>query len=167
MCERYSKYSFVGSANVVGLLLEHAANVNASDINDYTPLHEAARWSDSNEEENESRIKCIELLVAKKADLNALSIRHESPSLIACEYGSSKLVKRLLELGAYILQRNIFDSNCLEVAIEEKNKNVVEYLVDHEQIFQLMRNAQICISGESNHMDYDEKKIVRRFAARI
>jgi Ankyrin repeats (3 copies) len=90
--------------------------------------------------------------------LNALSIRHESPLLIACEYGSSKLVKRLLELGAHILQRNIYDCNCLEVAINEKNKDVVEYLIDHEQIFQLMRNAQISGHGETDHMDKGDNK---------
>ena len=87
-------------------------NVDACNINDHTPLHEAARWSDSIDEENQNRIECIDHLIRKGADVNALNIHRESPLHIACRYGSSSLVKCLLNHGADLLQTNIQGYNC-------------------------------------------------------
>ena len=52
--------SFIGNLEIVELLLQqfkNRVNVNVRDINDHTPLHEAARWSDLDEEENKKRIE--------------------------------------------------------------------------------------------------------------
>jgi ankyrin repeat protein len=118
-------YFFKGNANIVNLFLLREANVHACDINDHTPLHEAARWSDSSDEENKDRINCIDYLVGADAEVNALNIHRESPLHIACRYGSSFLVKSLLNHGADLLKTNIHGFNCLEVAIEEKNEETV------------------------------------------
>ena len=47
-----------------------------------------------------------------------------------------------MKRDADLFDRSIRGYNCLEVAIEGKNKAVVEYLIGHEDIFALMRNAQ-------------------------
>ena len=134
---------FAGDLSIVQILVDAGAQVDALDINDHTPLHKAARWSDSIDEENEDRISCIECLMDAGADINALNIRRESPLHIACRYSSSSVVKYLLKYNADLLQTNVHGLNCLEVAIEEKNKKIVEYLIEHNSIFSLMRNAQV------------------------
>jgi len=106
-------------------------------------LHEAARWSDSTKDNNQCRKECINRLIKAGADIDALNIRRESPLHIACRFGSPDLVKALLDHGANYLQTNLESYNCLEVAIEEKNDEVVEYLIAQDYIFELMRNAQI------------------------
>ena len=134
---------FPGDANIVKTLINAGAAVHARDINDQTPLHKAARWSDSADEENQDRIECIECLMDKGANLNVLNLQRESPLHIACRYSSSSVVKCLLSHNADLLQTNLRGLNCLEVAIEAKNKKVVKYLIEHESIFELMRNAQV------------------------
>ena len=116
---------------------------NMRDINDHTPLHDAARWSDSTNDNNQNRIECIEALIEAGADINALNIRRESPLHVACRHGSSDLVETLLYFNAKYLQTNVQGYNCLEVAIEEKNKEVVKYFINDKRLFKLMRNAQI------------------------
>ena len=132
---------------------EYKVNVNIRDINDHTPLHEAARWPTSDEEENQNRIKCIEELIEHGADVNLLTIQQESPLMIACRYGSRQSVDLLLKYNTdLLLHTNIQGYNCLEVAIAGKNKAVVEYLIDFTDIFVLMRNAQL-IKTDNSAMD--------------
>lgn len=113
------------------------------DVDDNTPLHEAARWSDLDENDNIHRIECVDRLINAGADVNALNIQRETPLHVACRYSSSALVKKLLDHRADYLQTNFRGYNCFEVAIEEKNEEVVKYLINHDIIFELMRNAQI------------------------
>jgi transient receptor potential cation channel subfamily A protein 1 len=134
---------FSGHADIVILLLKHGADAHACDINDWTPLHDAARCS-SQEDDNKERPQCIESLVKiGNANINAVNIRLETPLHIACEYGSSELFTCLLQLGADLLEKNIDGHNCLEVAIMQGNEEIVRFLIQHENSFELMRNAQI------------------------
>jgi hypothetical protein len=133
----------LGHDDIVKLLLEKQANVHACDINDCTPLHDAARCS-KNREDNIKRVQCIELLAKDgMANVNALNIRRETPLHIACEYGSSELISCLFKLGVDPFATNVKGFNCLEVAIEENNEEVVRFLIEHEHAFDLMRNAQV------------------------
>ncbi|CAF4585618.1 unnamed protein product, partial [Rotaria sp. Silwood1] len=106
--------AFKGNSVLLKEFLQYEVNVHACDVNDHTPLHEAARWSDSDEKENDHRNECIDLLIQKGAKINALNIRRESPLHVACRYGSSSLVKSLMKHGADILLTNIQNYNCLE-----------------------------------------------------
>jgi hypothetical protein len=76
-------------------------------------------------------------------NINALTIRRETPLHIACEYGSSKIVKQLIEFDCDLFARNVDGYNCLEVAIEANNEEVVRYLIESDNCFDLMRNSQI------------------------
>ncbi|CAF0779675.1 unnamed protein product [Adineta steineri] len=131
-----------GHVDIIKELIQHQANVNACDINDCTPLHDAAR-SSIHQNDNKERAECIESLVNEgEADINAINIRRETPLHIASEYGSKKLIKRLRKLGADLFATNVQGYNCLEVAIEQNNEEVVRYFIDDESGFDLMRNAQ-------------------------
>ena len=118
-------------------------------------MHEAARWS-TLDEENQNRTICITELINHGADINALTIQRESPLMSACRYGSRQLVKQLLRYDVDLFHRNIYGYNCLEIAIEENKESIVEHLIDHEDIFALMRNAQFiplesCPSDSKNN----------------
>ena len=134
--------------------------VNAADINGHTPLHEAARRSTSDDAENKKRTECIKSLLKKGADVNALTNQRESPLLMACRHGSKDMVKCLLRSKADLLHTNVEGYNCLEMAIKEKNEDVVKYLIDNENILRLMRNAQFkrpeCSVLCGNDNDNDE-----------
>ncbi|CAF0755698.1 unnamed protein product [Adineta steineri] len=131
-----------GHVDIIKVLIQHQANVNACDINDCTPLHDAAR-SSIHQNDNKERAECIESLVNEgEADINAINIRRETPLHIASEYGSKKLIKRLRKLGADLFATNVQGYNCLEVAIEQNNEEVVRYFIDDESGFDLMSNAQ-------------------------
>jgi transient receptor potential cation channel subfamily A protein 1 len=139
----YNIINYLGHDDIVELLLKKQADVHACDINDCTPLHEAARCS-KHREDNIKRAECIKLLVkVGMANINALNIRRETPLHIACEYGSSELITCLFKLGADPFATNIDGFNCIEVAIEENNEEVVRFLIEHEHAFDLMRNAQV------------------------
>ncbi len=137
------QFMFLGNVQILKRFLHYKVNVNVCDLNDHTPLHEAAHWSNSMDEENEDRLECIDCLIQEGAEVNALNLERESPLHIACRYGSQALVRKLLKSSADLLHTNTRGYNCLEVAIEEQNTNVVKYLIDHNYIFELMRNAQL------------------------
>ena len=128
---------------ILELFVKYTVKIDVRDIKDHTPLHEAARWSNIDDDENHSRIECIDVLLKAGADINAFTIRRESPLLIACRYGSWQLVEYLLKRDAELLHTNMYGYNCLEVAIEERNEEVVAYLIDFTSIFSLLRNAQL------------------------
>ncbi|CAF0938935.1 unnamed protein product [Adineta steineri] len=141
-----------GNSEIVNLLInERLLDVNKPDMNDNTPLHNAVAWDNDNEEDTKDRLKCIQYLIKNEADINAYNIWRETPLHNASRYGSSKLVKFLLDHNADILVTDINGMNCLEVAIEEKNEPVVKYFIDHDQIFELMRNAQFPCGGNENN----------------
>ena len=77
------------------------------------------------------------------SNINALTIRRETPLHTACAYGFSKLVKQLIEFDCDLFEINVDGYNCLEVAIEANNEEVVRYLIESDDCFHLMRNSQI------------------------
>jgi hypothetical protein len=132
-------------------------------------LHDAAR-SSMHLDDNKERAECIEMLVnTGTANVNALNIRRETPLHIACEYGSKKLIKRLRKLGADLFATNVDGYNCLEVAIEENNEEVVRYLIEDDSGFDLMRNAQThkkdpswrSVFGTRCEIDTPMRKLIR------
>jgi transient receptor potential cation channel subfamily A protein 1 len=127
---------------MVKLLINEKLDVNSFDMNENTALHNAVSCDNDKQEDVQHRIACIEDLIDAKADVDALNIRRETPLHNASRYGSRKLVKCLLKHNADLLVANVDGLNCLEVAVDEKNEDVVKYFIDeHDQIFDLMRNA--------------------------
>ena len=136
-------FLFTGNIEIVKILVDTGAKINARDVNDHTPLHEAVRCADSTDDGNYNRSQCVEYLIDAGADINALNLDRESPLHIACRYSPSSFLKCLSSHNPDLLQTNIHGLNCLEVAIQEKNHTVVKHLIEHESIFELMRNAQV------------------------
>jgi ankyrin repeat protein len=86
-----------GAESVVEYLCNSGANVNAATtFGKETPLHKAA---------SDGHYKCIVLLTAASADLDALSREGNSALHEACREGNTDTVRVLLEQGPYC--RNI------------------------------------------------------------
>ncbi|CAF1381775.1 unnamed protein product [Adineta ricciae] len=132
-----------GNAKMVKELIRKNLDVNAFDMNDNTPLHNVVSSYNDDDKDIECRIKCVKYLIKNNADVNSYNIRRETPLHIASKYGSYRFVQVLLKYHADLLVTDIDGLNCLEVAIEEKNKEVVKYFIEHKRIFEMMRNAQI------------------------
>jgi tankyrase len=65
-----SVFYYTGHLEVSQLLIKAGANVNASDLWQFTPLHEAA---------SKSRIEVCSLLISENADINFLNCHNKSP----------------------------------------------------------------------------------------
>jgi ankyrin repeat protein len=76
-------------------------------------------------------------------NINVLTIRRETPLHIACEYASSKIDKQLIEFDCDLFETNVDGHNCFEVAIKAHNGEVVRYLINNDNCFDLMLNSQI------------------------
>ena len=80
--------------------------------------------------------------------------------MIACQYGLESVVEYILKFRPDVLLRNRQFHNCLELAIRRKNKHVVNYLIESEHLFPLMRNAQLkncrCCKGDSTKFDFNQ-----------
>ncbi len=89
-----------GAVEAVRLLLAAGASVTATDINGYTPLHEAA-WAGNN--------AAVQTLVEARADVDYVSdFSQETPAITAAGEGHSETVLLLIRLGASV---NVRDGN--------------------------------------------------------
>lgn len=82
--------------DVVGLVLEHGANVNAQGYCGRSPLHAAITKGNDG---------TVDLIVHKEGDVNELNDIPQSPLNIAAESGNEAVVKLLLAKGADINAR--------------------------------------------------------------
>ena len=121
-----------GHVDLVALLLERRANVNALDIRNCAPLHIASRFGHSS---------IVKLLVEHHADISSLAIdeyRHEwfyneklTPIEIACEYGHLDVIEYLVANGASVNALNAGQSSPLHYAVFGNQPAVANYLIAH------------------------------------
>jgi ankyrin repeat protein len=86
---------------------------------------------------------CINCLIENGANVHACNIQGETPLHYASRYGSYKLVQELVNHNADLLLVNINGYNSFEVAINAGREEVIKYFIEHDQIFHMMRNAQL------------------------
>ena len=116
-----------GHLEIVNLLLQHGANVNCLNKNNYTPLHFASR---------QGHTKIVEKLIENGADLNWENDRRSTPLHLATKNGKSEIVKVLLESNACLTMKNIYDKTALDIAKEKKDKK--SYRMIYEKIIESM-----------------------------
>lgn len=80
-----------GDMKLIGILLQHGANVNASETTGNTPLHNAIERGD---------LALVELLLEKGADVNAYSFYVNSPLKLSRDKGFKDIAKLLESKGA-------------------------------------------------------------------
>ncbi len=95
---------------VVRVLLNHGANVNAKDNWDRAPLHRVFL-----EDEDVDVFGVAQLLVERGADVNARDENHETPlHLASCFPVLLKLVRVLVDLGADVKRTTGVRPHCAE-----------------------------------------------------
>ncbi len=107
-------------AKIQALVGKNPDLVNAKDQEQSTPLHSAAAAG---------RLKIVEYLIEKGADVNAWNNAHQNPLLYAAYHGRSEIVCLLLEKGAEYSEQDIYGRNVLHYPSREGHPEVVEILV--------------------------------------
>jgi len=110
----------LGRVNVVRLLLEKGANVDARNDWGVTPLHQAA---------TEGRVGVVRLLLEKGADVDARASFGVTPLLFAASRGHVDVVRLLLEKGADVNAREVvFGHTPLDMARRGDHRDIVALL---------------------------------------
>lgn len=96
------------------LLSEQEYNPNARDNNEMTPLHVLCTTSAFGIQEC-NKIECIRLLARAKANLNELDMNGNAPIHYAVQSRHAKVLKTLLNSGAFVDQRNRHGETALHI----------------------------------------------------
>jgi len=113
------KWAVRGDEAAVRELLEAGANANEKDHAGWTPLHEAAL---------RGRLEVLKLLLQHGADPNALGADKDTPLHDAVENGHGDVVRVLLEHGANANARNATDLDCLQIAKDNEDDEMIAIL---------------------------------------
>lgn len=139
--------------DVVRVLIEHGANVNATDKHNSTPLHFATEYKNKNVValllENGANpnaesignytplhfaakweeMDIVDLLLSKAVEINIRSTHNLTPLDLAIRSGNVKLVKLLLNNGSNVNGEDKNGCTPLHFAVEQGNPNIIELLL--------------------------------------
>jgi ankyrin repeat protein len=111
-----------GVVEVVGLLLEEGANVNARDEDTWTPLHRGAQYG---------HIGVVRLLLEKGANINVQTVRTRQTALhLATREGHVEVVRLLLDKGANVSAQKDHGSTLLHFATRFGHIDAVRVLLE-------------------------------------
>jgi ankyrin repeat protein len=111
-----------GKTDVVKLLIERGANINALNGWQQTPLHQATMHGN---------IAAMKLLIAAHADLEVHDNHAYTPLLAAVEQGGADGLRLLLEAGANPNASLKSGRQAVDVAIEKQHPELVPLLRQH------------------------------------
>ncbi|XP_064473258.1 transient receptor potential cation channel subfamily A member 1 homolog isoform X2 [Ornithodoros turicata] len=124
-----------GFSEIVALLVESGAELEAKNYYEWTPLTVACRTGDFDTVSN--------LLVAGSSVLTVDKMKNR-PLHVAAQFGNDKIVDLLLgrkDVNSFVTKRNANKQNCLDIAIEGDHRNVVEALLRSPFWKELLQNA--------------------------
>lgn len=121
--------SGIGNYNVVETLIKHGADVNKSAGEKYnTPLNSAI---------NKGRHQIASLLINHGADIKTVNVKHingdvnVSPLMILLPTGNPEIIKLILDSGADVNERTIFDATPLIQATMLGHIQIVKLLLQY------------------------------------
>ncbi|CAF1295995.1 unnamed protein product [Rotaria sp. Silwood1] len=92
-------------------------------------------------------------------EVDTIGDRRLTPLHVACENGYLNIVEYLLDKRASTTLRNARCYNCLEIAITNKQADIVKKFFDHPTWREMMRNAQPIDNTEA--YDTPMRKLIR------
>ncbi|KAF5700851.1 ankyrin repeat domain-containing protein [Fusarium mundagurra] len=109
---------------VLELLLQSGADVNASDVRGYTPLH-VASFCDS--------IDIVEILIQNGAELNVRTVAGETPLHCSSAKGHLQVTQLLVQHGADVASKDNCGRNALHRACRLGNLEIVNLIIGSSQ----------------------------------
>ena len=109
--------SYITGPEIVKLLLENGAKIDAITADGWIPLHSACRWNSA---------ECVEILLAEGSDVNCKTTGNQTPLHLAAFCGNSRETIQLLFLQPYLdtKVKNCQDDRAYDIAV--RNNNCVE-----------------------------------------
>lgn len=104
-----------GRANIVEILLNRGARVNAANMGADTALHLTSSFG---------HLDCTRLLLENKADINAVNEHGNTPLHYACFFGHSQLIEILVNAGARLQIANVDG----DTPLDKCHRNVLSYV---------------------------------------
>ncbi len=102
------------------LLIAAGAEINATDQDKCTPLHEAVRYK-LKELSDEEKVKCCKILIDAGANLSAKNTNLDTPLHIASTNPDIVILKCLLEKGAIVNEKNKLKQTPLHLVFYESS----------------------------------------------
>ena len=122
---------------VVGMLIEHGADVTAQTQDGWTPLHLAIQGRNGGSRKKETRrirvrkLEVINMLIKRGADVSALTKDGRTPLHLAVQIGQVEVVGILIEHGADVTAEINSGSTLLHLALEKARPKVACMLIKH------------------------------------
>jgi ankyrin repeat protein len=116
----YAAYG--GQTNAVRILLEHGADVNASDRHGFTSLHQAVRAR---------HVEIVQLLLGGEADLEACDNDGRTPLLMAAKGGCIDEFRELINSGADIDATDNEKLGVEALAAARHHADILEIIQNH------------------------------------
>ncbi|XP_029832405.3 transient receptor potential cation channel subfamily A member 1 homolog [Ixodes scapularis] len=127
--------AYGGFSETAGVLVEAGADLEAKNYYECTPLTVACQNGD---------FDTVATLLGAGASVHSVDKMKNRPLHIAAQFGRETVVKLLLnrrDVRDFICKRNANRKNCLDIAIEEDHRNVVEALLKSSFWKELLQNA--------------------------
>lgn len=113
-------------------LIENGADVNAQDISNLTPLHYVVS---GRRDKTIDLSDIFELLPQKGANIEAKTLDYDTPLHVATYTNNPKYVRLLLENGANIEAKNVYDNKAIDLASRHQPvKEILEEWIDMHNI---------------------------------
>ena len=122
-----------GNTNILRTLLQNSASVDLQDSKGKSAILLAAYKSSTTHDRCAEYLRCIDLLIKAKADVNILDDKDNSALMIACKYGKTKekVVTSLLEAGSYVDESDDEDETPLHKVIYSGEDNIQSILIEY------------------------------------
>nr|CAG4651746.1 EOG090X04G6 [Triops cancriformis] len=113
-----------GHLNIVTMLIQRGARVNATNLGDDTPLHLAAAHGHK---------EIVQLLLKNRADINFVNEHGNTPLHYACFWGFQAIAEELVSTGALVSVTNKYGEIPLDKCRGSLAKNLHELAVENGQ----------------------------------
>jgi len=144
-----------GHSTIAEHLLKLGADVDLRDLENHTPLLLASGIAN----EDEERVKTVKLLLAHKANPNALDDGKYSALQLAVLNDNQRIVQILIEAGAAVNHQNNDRFTALHAAATNGNARLVQYLLKHGADSKLRDGRGMTAADHAKEAGFDFAKL--------